>query len=52
MTPKTPTPRHNIIKTAKFKNKERILKTAKVTQLVTYKGALITLSAVFSTKAL
>ena len=36
--PKRPTPRHIIIKMAKFKDKERILKEAKEKQLITYKG--------------
>ena len=37
--PKRPTPRHIIIKMPKFKDKERILKTAREKQEVTYKGA-------------
>ena len=39
-----------IIKMAKVKNKERIVKATRETQLVTYKGALIRLSADFSTE--
>ena len=39
--PKRPTPRHNIIKMAKLKDKERILKAAREKQTATYKGALI-----------
>ena len=46
MNPKRPAPRHMTIKMAKFKGKERILRGE---QLVTYKGALIRLSAGFST---
>ena len=37
--PKRPTARHIIIKMAKFQDKERILKTAREKQEVTYKGA-------------
>ena len=43
--PKRLTLRHIIIKMAKFKDKERILKAAREKQQVTYKGALIKLSA-------
>ena len=50
MNPKRPTPRHIIIKTSKVKNKERILKTERKKQLVTYKTAPIRLSADFSTE--
>ena len=52
MNPKRPTPRHIIIKVAKVKDKERILKAAREKQLVTYKGAPIGLSADFSTETL
>ena len=45
-------PRHIIIKMAKFKDKERILKAARKKELVTYKGAPIRLSADFSTETL
>ena len=38
MDAKRPTPRHIIIEMQKFKGKERILKTAKEKQLVTYQG--------------
>ena len=41
--PKMPTPRHIIIKIAKFKDKERILKATREKQMVTYKGAPISL---------
>ena len=41
MDPERPTPRHIIIKMAKFKDKERILKAARENQLVTHKGAPI-----------
>ena len=46
--PKRPTPRHIIIKMSKVKDKERILKTARVKQLVRYSGTLITQQADFS----
>ena len=46
--PKRPTARHIIIKKAKFQDKERILKAARETQEVTYKGAPIRLAAHFS----
>ena len=46
--PKRPTPRHIIIKMAKFKDKEIILKAAREKQEVTYKGAQIRLAADFS----
>ena len=47
-----PTPRHIIIKMAKFKEKERLLKAARKNHLVTYKGAPIRLAADFSTETL
>ena len=50
--PKRPTPRHMIIKMAKFKDKDRILKTVREKQEVTYKGALIRLVVDFSTETL
>ena len=52
MSPKTSTPRHIIIKMAKFKHKEKILKTAREKQLVTYKETTESLSADFSTETL
>ena len=50
--PKRPTSRHIIIKMAKFKDKERILKAAKEKQEVTYKGAPIRLATDFSMEML
>ena len=50
--PKRPTLRHIIIKMAKFKDKERILKAVRDKQEVTYKGALTRLAADFSTETL
>ena len=45
MDAKRPTPRHFIIKMPKVKDKERILKTSREKQLVTYRGIPIRLSA-------
>ena len=52
MDAKRPTPRHIIIKMPKVKDKERILKTAREKQLVTYRGVPIRLSADFSKETL
>ena len=52
MIPKTPTPRHIIIKITKDKYKEGILKAARERQLVMYEEASIRLSAYFSTETL
>ena len=48
--PKRPTARHIIIKMAKLKDKERLLKATREKQLVLYKGASIRLSSDFSTE--
>ena len=48
MDPKRPTSRYIIIKMAKLKDKERILKAARKKQILTYKGAPIRLSSHFS----
>ena len=50
--PKKHTPRHIIIKMAKFQDKERILKAAREKQEVTYNRAPIRLAADFSMKTL
>ena len=50
MNPNRPTPRHIIIKI--WKVKERILKAARETQSINYKGTPIRLSADFSTETL
>nr|KAF6336921.1 hypothetical protein mMyoMyo1_012122 [Myotis myotis] len=50
--PKRTTPRHIIIKMPRAKDKERILKTARERNSVTYKGIPIRLSADFSTETL
>ena len=52
MDPKRTTPRHIIIKTAKVKDIERILKEAREKQRVTYKGLPVRLSADFSKETL
>lgn len=52
MNQKTATPRHAIVRMAKVKNKEAILKEAKRNQCVTYKGNPIRLSANFSAATL
>ena len=50
MDAKRPTLRHIIIKMLKFQDKERILKTAREKQLVTYRGVPIGVSADFQKK--
>ena len=50
LVPRRNTPRHIIIKLLKIKDKERILKTARRKERVTYKGVLIRLLADFSEK--
>ena len=50
LDPKRPTPRHIIIKMARLKDKERILKSSREEQVVTYKEAPIRLSSDFSTE--
>ena len=50
VNPKRLTPRYTIIKMAKVKDKERILKAARERQLVTSKGAHVRLSADFLTE--
>ena len=52
MDAKRPTLRHIIIKMPEFKQKERILKTAKEEKLVTYRRVPIILSADFSKETL
>ena len=52
MNPKKPLLRHIIIKIAKIKDKERILKAAREKQRVNYRGNPIRLSADFSTEML
>ena len=45
-------PRHILIKLSKIKNKEKILKTAKEKQQITYKGIPIRLTADLSAETL
>ena len=52
MDSKKSTPRHSIIKMRKVKDKEKILKTAREMQLVTYKCIPIRVSADFSKETL
>ena len=52
MDPRKHTPRHIIIKLAKIKDKERILKGAREKETVTYKRVPIRLSADFSKETL
>ena len=47
--PKRPTSKHIMSKMARFKDKEKILKSARQKQKVAYKGAPIRLAADFST---
>ena len=48
MDPRRHTPRHNIIKLPKIKDKEKILKAAREKETITYKGVPIRLLADFS----
>ena len=52
LDPRRNTPRHIIIKLAKIKDKERILKATREKETVTYKGVPMRLSADFSTETL
>ena len=52
LDPRRNTPRHIMIKLAKIKDKERILKAAREKETVTYKGVPIRLSADFSKETL
>ena len=52
LDPRKHTPRHIIITLAKIKEKERILKTTREKETVTYKGVPIRLSADFSKETL
>ena len=52
LDPKRNTPRHIIIKLPKIKDKERILKSARGKDTVTYKGVPIRLSTDFSKETL
>ena len=50
--PRRTTPRHIIIKMAKIKNRDRLLKVARERNKITYKGKPIRLSSDFSTETL
>ena len=52
INPKRNMPRHIIIKLAKIKDKEKLLKAAREKRQITYKGTLIRLTADFSAKTL
>ena len=52
INPRKITPRHILIKLTKIKFKEKILKTAREKQKITYKGIPIRLSAAFSAETL
>ena len=52
LDPRKHTPRHIIITFPKMKDKERILKAARIKETVTYKGVPIRLSADFSKETL
>ena len=52
LDPRMNTPKHIIIELPKIKDKERILKTAREKERVTYKGVPIRLSADFSKETL
>ena len=52
LNPNRPTPRHIVIKVAKAKDKDRILKAVREKQSINYKGTHIRLSADFSTETL
>ena len=52
VNPNRSTPRRVIIKTAKVKDEERILKAARETESINYKGNPMRLSADFSTETL
>ena len=50
--PRVATPRYIIIKMAKIKDRDRVLKAARERKKVTYKGKIIRLSTDFSTETL
>ena len=52
LDPRKHTPRHNIIKLPKIKDKDRILQAAREKEIVTYKGVPIRLSDDFSKEPL
>ena len=52
INPRRNTPRHIIIKLAKIKDKDKLLKAAREKQRITYKGTPIRLTADFSAETL
>ena len=52
INPRRNTPRHIVIKVAKSKDKEKLLKAAREKRQVTYKGTPIRLTADFSAETL
>ena len=52
INPRRYTPRHTVIKWAKIKDKEKLLKAAREKRQITYKGTPIRLTADFSAEAL
>ena len=52
INPRRNTPRHKLIKLTKINNQEKILKTTREKQQITYKGILISLSADFLAETL
>ena len=52
INPRTNTPRHIVIKLAKLKDKEKLLKAAKEKRQITYKGTPVRLTADFSAETL
>ena len=52
INPRRNTPRHIVIKVAKIKDKEKLLKAAREKRQITYKGTPIRLTADFSAETL
>ena len=50
LDPRNPTPRHIIIKMTRLKDKDRTLKATREKQVITYKGAQISLAFDYSTE--
>ena len=50
--PRKTTPRHKVIKMAKIKDKDRLLKVARERNKITYKGKSIELTSDFSAESL
>ena len=52
INPRENTPRHTVIKLAKIKDKEKLLKATREKRQITYKGTPISLTADFSAETL